>query len=168
MNRKGSGKLGPARFSAYLTRYCSTRSSAKHSSRLQGNYNGLRGTSDIAYQLETVSTTVKWVKRGFLVWQEWRQKSLEKLRAAEFVLIADIAAFYENIDLPRLSSDLRATGMGEEATRLLSACLNRWAEPRGKGIPQGRSASDILAKLYLELNRPQLAARRVRPPALCR
>ena len=41
--------------------------------------------------------------------------------------------------------------MPEEAAKLLSACLNRWAEPRGKGIPQGRrSASDILAKLYLD------------------
>ncbi len=109
-----------------------------------------QGGPDIAYQLENVTTAVKWVKRGFLIWREWRQKSLEKLRAAEFVVIADIAAFYENIDLPRLSSDLRAVGMDDEACRLLSACLGRWAEPRGKGIPQGRSASDILAKLYLD------------------
>ena len=27
--------------------------------------------------------------------------------------------------------------------------LNRWAQPRAKGIPQGFSASDILAKIYL-------------------
>ncbi len=32
---------------------------------------------------------------------------------------------------------------------LLSDCLNRWAQPRGKGIPQGYTAADILAKLYL-------------------
>jgi hypothetical protein len=109
-----------------------------------------QGDPDIAYQLENVSTAVAWVRRGFLIWQEWRQKSLEKLTTAEFVLMADIAAFYENIDLPRLSSDLRSVGMDDEATKLLGACLNRWAEPRGKGIPQGRSASDILAKLYLD------------------
>lgn len=105
---------------------------------------------DIAYQLEELSTTVRWVKRGFRIWREWREKSLRKLASAEFVVTADIAAFYENIDLPRLSSDLRAVEMDDEAVRLLSACLNRWAEPRGKGIPQGRSASDILAKLYLD------------------
>jgi hypothetical protein len=40
--------------------------------------------------------------------------------------------------------------MDYEAARLLSACLHRWAGLRGKGIPQGYSASDILAKLYLD------------------
>jgi retron-type reverse transcriptase len=109
-----------------------------------------QGGPDIAYQLANLSTAVKWVKRGYLVWAEWREKSLEKLQTAEFVLIADIAAFYENIDLARLFSDLRALNMDEEAATLLSACLNRWAEPRGKGIPQGHTSSDILAKLYLD------------------
>jgi hypothetical protein len=32
---------------------------------------------------------------------------------------------------------------------LLMSLLNRWAQPRAKGIPQGFSASDILAKIYL-------------------
>jgi hypothetical protein len=71
----------------------------------------------------------------------WREKSMRKMQAADFVLIADIAAFYENIDRPRLFSDLRAVNMDDETGRLLSACLNRWAEPRGKGIPQRHSAS---------------------------
>jgi Reverse transcriptase (RNA-dependent DNA polymerase) len=31
----------------------------------------------------------------------------------------------------------------------LSACLNRWAHIRGRSVPQGHSAGDILAKLYL-------------------
>jgi hypothetical protein len=109
-----------------------------------------QGDPDIAYQLENLSTAVRWVKRGFVVWKEWREKSLQKLQTAEFVLIADIAAFYENVDLNRLSSDLRSVNMDDEAGTLLSSCLNRWAEPRGKGIPQGHSASDILAKLYLD------------------
>lgn len=68
---------------------------------------------------------------------------------ATHVLFADISAFYENIDLPRLASDLRRVGMDNETAVLLSACLNRWAQPRGKGIPQGYTAADILAKLYL-------------------
>jgi hypothetical protein len=109
-----------------------------------------QGDPDIAYQLENLSTAVRWVKRGFVVWKEWREKSLQKLQTAEFVLIADIAAFYENVDLNRLTSDLRSVNMDDEAGTLLSSCMNRWAEPRGKGIPQGHSASDILAKLYLD------------------
>jgi hypothetical protein len=118
--------------------------------QITGRLQWSQGDPDVAYQLDNVSTAVRWVKRDFVIWQEWREKSLEKLKTAEFVLMADIAAFYENIDLPRLSSDLRSIGMQDEATKLLAACLNRWAEPRGKGIPQGRSASDILAKLYLD------------------
>ena len=66
------------------------------------------------------------------------------------MVVADISAFYENIDLPRLASDLRRIGIDHEIITLLSSCLNRWAEPRGKGIPQGYSAADILAKLYLD------------------
>jgi hypothetical protein len=109
-----------------------------------------QGDPDLAYQLADLGNAVHWVKRGYLVWREWREKSLQKLRTAEFVLMADIAAFYENIDLHRLSSDLRVSNMDEDASRLLSSCLNRWADPRGKGIPQGHSGSDILAKLYLD------------------
>jgi hypothetical protein len=117
---------------------------------VMGKLQWSQGDPDIAYQLANLSTSVQWVKRGFLVWKEWRERSMEKMQTADFVLIADIAAFYENIDLHRLFSDLRAVNMDEEAARLLSTCLNRWAEPRGKGIPQGHSASDILAKLYLD------------------
>lgn len=40
--------------------------------------------------------------------------------------------------------------LNDEARVLLSSCLHRWAHPRGKGIPQGYSASDIIAKVYLE------------------
>ena len=32
---------------------------------------------------------------------------------------------------------------------MLSACLNKWAGRRGKGIPQGYSASDLFAEFYL-------------------
>jgi hypothetical protein len=94
-----------------------------------------QGDPDIAYQLDNLSTAVRWVKRGFLIWKEWREKSLEKLQTAEFVLIADIAAFYENVDLSRISSDLRSVNMDDEAATLLSSCLNRWAEPRGPKCP---------------------------------
>jgi Reverse transcriptase (RNA-dependent DNA polymerase) len=110
-----------------------------------------RGNPDIAYQLAVAHDKPEWVSRGFVVWKQFREKSLAYIeRGTEFALFADISAFYENVDLPRLASDLRRLGINHEIVSLISSCLNRWAEPRGKGIPQGYSAADILAKLYLE------------------
>jgi hypothetical protein len=109
-----------------------------------------QGGPDIAYQLVAGANRRDWVRRGFTVWREFRQKSEQRLRnGARYVLFADISAFYENIDLGRLASDLRRLNFDEESAALVSECLNRWAQPRGKGIPQGYSAADILAKVYL-------------------
>ena len=109
-----------------------------------------QGDPDVAYQLVSGTGRREWVKRGFPVWKEFREKSNERLAyGATYVLFADISAFYENVDLSRLASDLRRVGMDQETITLLSSCLNRWSQPRGKGIPQGYTAADVLAKLYL-------------------
>lgn len=109
-----------------------------------------QGDPDVAYQFQRASKKAEWVHSGFPVWSQWRTKSLDKLRRnIRFVVFADIAGFYENIDLNRLSSDLRTIGFEGTHLTLLSACLKRWAHIRGKGIPQGYTASDLLAKLYL-------------------
>jgi len=39
--------------------------------------------------------------------------------------------------------------MDDESLKVLMECLRRWSRPRDKGIPQGYSGSDILAKVYL-------------------
>jgi len=110
----------------------------------------LQGEPDVAYQLASGTSRREWLRRGFPVWSEWREKSKRKVQdGARFVVFADIAAFYENIDLPRLASDVRRLNFDEESAVLLSECLNKWAQPRGKGIPQGYSGADILAKIYL-------------------
>jgi hypothetical protein len=109
-----------------------------------------QGDPDVAYQLASGTNRREWVKRGFPVWRQFREKSNELLATgAAYVLFADISAFYENIDLSRLASDLRRIGMDNETAALLSDRLNRWAQPRGRGIPQGYTAANILAKLYL-------------------
>jgi hypothetical protein len=109
-----------------------------------------QGDPDVAYQFQRDPSGVEWVRSGFLVVKQWREKSVKKLtKATRFVLFADISGFYENIDLPRLASDLRAAGMDDESLHVLSECLRRWSHPRDKGVPQGYSGSDILAKLYL-------------------
>jgi hypothetical protein len=121
-----------------------------HLARIEAELRNLQGDPDIAYQLPRGVRRREWVRRGFPVWREWREKSKQRIEGgARFVLFADIAAFYENIDLSRLASDSRRVGFDDESATLLSDCLNRWAQPRGKGIPQGFSAADILAKVYL-------------------
>ena len=108
-----------------------------------------QGDPDIAYQLQPNAAAREWIRTGYRVWAEWRTKSSQKLSGAQFVLSSDIAGFYENIDLHRLSSDLKPLCADQFLLSLLMALLNRWAQPRGKGIPQGFSAADILAKIYL-------------------
>ncbi len=104
----------------------------------------------MAYQLPESPETKEWLKVGFLIWKEWRERSLAKLKeGASYVVVSDITGFYDNIDIRRLISDLRGLEDREPDLRLLAECLNRWSFPREKGIPQGYSASDMLAKLYL-------------------
>jgi len=65
-----------------------------------------QGDPDTAYQLRRPSLKPEWIKSGFLVWTEWRKKSLAKVRRGiRFVVFADIAGFYDNIDLALLHSD---------------------------------------------------------------
>ena len=46
-------------------------------------------------------------------------------------------------------SDLRTIQIPKTELDLLAKCLRRWSGTRTKGIPQGYTASDILAKVYL-------------------
>jgi hypothetical protein len=109
-----------------------------------------QGDPDVAYPFQASPKIPEWVKSGFPVWEQWRKKSLAKLvDGTQFVVFADVAGFYENIDLSRVCSDLRGLGADLKIVELLSTCLHRWCQPRGKGIPQGYSASDILAKIYM-------------------
>jgi hypothetical protein len=47
---------------------------------------------DIAYQLQRQTNSLQWIRTGYKVWREWREKSLEKLsHGCQFVVVADIA-----------------------------------------------------------------------------
>lgn len=107
-----------------------------------------QGDPDVAYQLRK---SVRWVKRGAAVWKQWRRRSLSKLEAgSSYVAVADVAGFYDNIALDRLLDSCRQLGFTDEPyLRLLRVCLDKWSLPRRQGIPQGYTASDVLAKIYL-------------------
>ena len=68
-----------------------------------------------------------------------------------FLVVADIAGYYENIDLATLRSDLNQLNIDKNLVNFLMINLFRWStqQVRGRSLPQGLSASDILAKLYL-------------------
>lgn len=108
-----------------------------------------QGNIDFAYLLNRPGART-WFKTQFNGWNQFRNKSLEHIRnGASYVVITDITGFYENISIQRLFSDLRQINVDPEIAGLISQCLNHWAVVEGRGIPQGLSASDILAKVYL-------------------
>jgi len=109
-----------------------------------------QGQVDFSYRLSIHYDNPVWIRSRFHGWRAFQNKSIEKIEEdIPYVLIADIAGYYENIDISTLISDLRQTGAPADAVIQLSSCLNRWAQVSGRGIPQGQSPSDILGKLYL-------------------
>jgi Reverse transcriptase (RNA-dependent DNA polymerase) len=110
-----------------------------------------QGDPDLAYSVEEKRLeSTRWVVRGTRAHKRFRELSLDRLAVdVSHVVTTDITGFYENIDIDRLISDLRAWNCNADDLVLLNKCLRRWAFPRSKGLPQGHSASDILAKVYV-------------------
>lgn len=94
---------------------------------------------------------VEWLSNPFYCWKRFREKSLSMLSpAVNYVVATDVVSFYDCILHKELLSDLMEAGAGAEAAQfLVGTLLKRWGLTNGRGIPQGLSASDILAKLYL-------------------
>ena len=108
------------------------------------------GVVDFSYQLSVNPTKASWLKNRFECWTSFREECAAALTSkVNFVVVADIAGYYENIDIATLMSDLRTIKAPDDAINCLSSCLNRWAQLHGRSIPQGHSPADILAKLYL-------------------
>ena len=107
---------------------------------------------DFAYIVSKENSTSKdWYKSQLLGWNEFREKSLAKINEGyQYVIVTDLTGFYDNIDIPTLISDLKSCTIENDIVNELSKCLNRWTQVNNKGLPQGNSASDILAKLYLD------------------
>jgi hypothetical protein len=105
---------------------------------------------DYAYRFLENQNHSEWFQHRFSLWKAFDTDSLSLIRdGRECVVTADIAGYYELIDLYTLRSDLNGLGVDREALRLLETCLHRWALVQRRGIPQGYSPSDILGKLYL-------------------
>jgi hypothetical protein len=108
------------------------------------------GQIDMSNILSSDPLSPKWVSSSFGVWKKFQDKSLEAINDfATYVVITDISACFENVDIKRLIDDLREIGCNSEILNLLSNCLNTWTKLIGRGIPQGYNASQILVKFYL-------------------
>lgn len=95
-------------------------------------------------------TSKDWFKDRISSWKKFGEKSISFLNQGyEFVVVTDITGFFENIDLDILFSELRTCDIQPFVIESLGRCLNKWSQVPGKGIPQGNSTSDLLAKIYL-------------------
>jgi len=93
----------------------------------------------------------EWYKNPYEGWKRFRDKSIELIKTGyQYVILTDITGFYENIDINLIISDLRELNIDQTIINQISQCLNRWSKVGSKGIPQGNSASDLLAKVYLD------------------
>jgi len=109
-----------------------------------------QGRVDFSNRLSEAPRRVEWFTSRFLSWSNFRTESIKRTNeSGHFVVLSDITGFYENIDLTTLLSDLRALGCDNGVIQLLETCLNRWCAIPNRGIPQGFSPSDVLAKIYL-------------------
>jgi hypothetical protein len=93
-----------------------------------------------------------WLLDPFPGWDLWTSETLRRLdlNKTTYVVTADIAGYFENVNLSRLKSELIRANCPAEVVDLIFRCQQRWASVRGTGLPQGVLASDILAKMYLE------------------
>ncbi len=117
-----------------------------------------QGSHDFAHQLAEPAKQ-SWIRNRYKGWSNFRRASLINLNTFPHVVITDIAAFYENVDLATLISDLNGLGVPSVISSQLSSCLNRWASVNGRGLPQGFEPSDVLSKVYLNSVDRELANR---------
>ncbi|MFI2301025.1 reverse transcriptase domain-containing protein [Actinacidiphila glaucinigra] len=85
-------------------------------------------------------------------WLDMRHHAREVLNADESLIMArtDVTAFYEHVALDILSMDLSRAGVSDALLNKVLYFLQRFQEQsRAWGLPQGSSASGVLANVYL-------------------
>lgn len=106
--------------------------------------------SDYSYRLRSSAASVEWFESWFRHARALDRDSIADIDSGcTWVVVADIAGYYENIDLSTLRSDLNALDGPETVVTLLHELVMRWPRVQRRGLPQGYSPSDLLAKLYL-------------------
>jgi hypothetical protein len=107
---------------------------------------------DFSYPISPRVDDPRWFANFFPLWRSFAEESIRRIDDwAEYVVLVDITAYYENIDIGLLLSDLRGIGSSPVVLEALSKCLNKWSQAAipGRSVPQGFGASNILARFYL-------------------
>ncbi len=90
------------------------------------------------------------IENPFQAWENFAEASISMLdKGYNFVLFTDITAFYENININLLISDLSILNIPKEEIDLLAKCLYKWSPNNCDSLPQGYSVSDIFSNIYL-------------------
>ncbi|NIQ77295.1 MAG: hypothetical protein GTN93_04170, partial [Anaerolineae bacterium] len=66
-----------------------------------------------------------------------------------YVLISDIASYFESIDLTLLRETLTSSGVMPVYADAIHCMLSIWANGRTQGIPQMMAPCSLLANVYL-------------------
>ena len=107
---------------------------------------GKESTLILSYPISPHPNDPDWFENYFRLWRRFAEESIHKIQdSASHVVLADITAYYENIDIGLLLSDLRAIGAEPAILEMLSKCLNKWslAAVPGRSLPQGFSPSNM-------------------------
>jgi retron-type reverse transcriptase len=85
------------------------------------------------------------------LWLSFQKKAINYCNASDvkFVLVIDIASYFENIDLRLLNDSLTSSGVSPNYAGAIRQILSKWANGRTKGIPQMIAPCSLLANLYL-------------------
>ena len=104
-------------------------------------------------------------KRAIPAWKDFVGSVKSATNATSYLMVTDIANYFENISLDalrrallRLLPSLQATPAQKNQIRnhiaLLFSCLSAWAYESTRGLPQNRDASSFLANMYMQLTCP--------------
>lgn len=85
------------------------------------------------------------------LWLSFKKKTIDLCRSSEykFVLVSDIASYFENIDLRLMQDTLKSIGVDPDYVISINYFLSVWANGRTKGLPQMLAPSSLLANIYL-------------------
>lgn len=85
------------------------------------------------------------------LWLAFKNKAIKfcKEEDINFVLISDIASYFENIDLRLLTDTVSAAGVSPVISDSIRQILLRWANGRTRGLPQMLAPCSLLANTYL-------------------
>lgn len=85
------------------------------------------------------------------LWLAFPKKATEYCNTSniQYVLVSDIASYFENIDLRHLNDTLISSGISPIYADVVRQILSVWANSRTRGIPQMIAPCSLLGNVYL-------------------